>query len=474
MKRLHLLIALLLAALQSSSLGWDAKTAEDVVVRVAIFTSSGKYSGHGSGFVVSRDGHVVTNNHVVRGAGTLLVIRKESPQEMGVYKAEVLFNDSGLDMAIIKAKGMKGGPISTLATEVPPKGDRVYAAGFPGQNDDIKDLIALLNKIMSADEFPIHRKIDSTTEDALDVSIKPGFIEQVSTSSWLRASTGSGGGVELEIIKHSASIVHGNSGGPLFDEKTRVIGINTAGNADEKTYNNLRLSGRITELIDARAFKDHDIHPIISGNTVTALSLADPKILLLIVLVMALCGMGTLLVVHKQRAAAGARGPVLVRGDGRTPHAPSQNDQALTLGTGGEVLGRRSPDTKIAGSGGNRRGMPPAQSNGRNRWVLEGNGPDGRHHRLELDNRRLSQSTSGLKIGRKRESADIELDDSSVSRPHARVFLRKTSLYLEDLGSSNGSFVNGERLGGKIQAIKLKENSEVKLGEVRLRFLPLR
>ena len=54
---------------------------------------------------------------------------------------------------------------------------------------------------------------------------------------------------------------------------------------------------------------------------------------------------------------------------------------------------------------------------------------------------------SELFIGRD-SSNDIVINDAEVSRRHARLFLQGTSYMLEDLGSTNGSFINGQRLVG--------------------------
>lgn len=57
---------------------------------------------------------------------------------------------------------------------------------------------------------------------------------------------------------------------------------------------------------------------------------------------------------------------------------------------------------------------------------------------------------SELFIGRDLNN-DIVVNDAEVSRRHARLFLKGTNYYLEDLGSTNGSFVNGQRLSAPVQ-----------------------
>jgi hypothetical protein len=75
--------------------------------------------------------------------------------------------------------------------------------------------------------------------------------------------------------------------------------------------------------------------------------------------------------------------------------------------------------------------------------------PDERVHFVELvhglDGRRHIVDVAGATIGRK-APADIVLPDSEISRAHCRLALRGEELWVTDLGSTNGTFVNGERV----------------------------
>src|SRR5689334_4805107 len=62
-----------------------------------------------------------------------------------------------------------------------------------------------------------------------------------------------------------------------------------------------------------------------------------------------------------------------------------------------------------------------------------------------LDGRRHVIAGTGVTVGR-REPADIVLPDSEVSRAHCRLVVRDEELWVRDLGSTNGTFVNGERV----------------------------
>src|SRR5271155_1706206 len=69
-------------------------------------------------------------------------------------------------------------------------------------------------------------------------------------------------------------------------------------------------------------------------------------------------------------------------------------------------------------------------------------------------------------LGRAPE-CQIQLDSNMVSRRHAQVTRDKASFFVEDLGSGNGTFVNGKRIA---ERTLLKANDRVKLGPILLRF----
>lgn len=69
-------------------------------------------------------------------------------------------------------------------------------------------------------------------------------------------------------------------------------------------------------------------------------------------------------------------------------------------------------------------------------------------------------------IGRSPE-ADVFLDDVTVSRKHALVVKRKDGLYIDDLGSLNGTYVNRRR----VESHKLIEGDELQIGKYKLTFL---
>lgn len=82
----------------------------------------------------------------------------------------------------------------------------------------------------------------------------------------------------------------------------------------------------------------------------------------------------------------------------------------------------------------------------------------------EIGTARDFEGTCPLVIGRGRD-VQLVLSDPEVSRRHARLETQNGTVFLRDLGSSNGTFLNGRRL---TSAIELREGDEVDVGTTRL------
>ena len=83
---------------------------------------------------------------------------------------------------------------------------------------------------------------------------------------------------------------------------------------------------------------------------------------------------------------------------------------------------------------------------------------------VEFGNVREFEGTCPLVIGRAKD-AQLVLSDPEVSRRHARLESQRGTVFLRDLESSNGTFLNGRRLAS---AIELREGDEVDVGTTRL------
>jgi serine protease Do len=138
----------------------------------------------GSGFIISADGTIVTNNHVVRGARTLSVTLDDGT----VLPAKVIGTDPRTDIAILKIEAGHPLPFIQLGNsrDVKP-GEWVVAMGNPF---------------------------------GLSSTVTAGIVSAVSRDI--------GAGPYDQFIQIDAPINQGNSGGPLFTQDGKVIGMNTA------------------------------------------------------------------------------------------------------------------------------------------------------------------------------------------------------------------------------------------------------
>ena len=93
-------------------------------------------------------------------------------------------------------------------------------------------------------------------------------------------------------------------------------------------------------------------------------------------------------------------------------------------------------------------------------------GSRGALYRLVWDQGRATFGEGEHLLGRD-PALEVCLDSSSVSRQHARVQIADGVAMLEDLGSKNGTFVNGQRI---TTAVRLGDRDQIGVGEVRLRF----
>jgi len=72
----------------------------------------------------------------------------------------------------------------------------------------------------------------------------------------------------------------------------------------------------------------------------------------------------------------------------------------------------------------------------------------------------------GLSIGRS-DDADVRIEDKFASGIHCRIYSRGASYYVEDMGSTNGTHLNGGRLRGEAL---LSDLDEIRIGDTELRF----
>lgn len=146
-------------------------------------------SSLGSGVVLSEDGYIVTNYHVIETADTLRVTIEGEE-----YEAEVVGYDASSDLAVIKANGASGlTPIEIGSSSDLIIGEWVMSLGSPF---------------------------------GLEQSVATGIVSATSRSSIMQTESGDST-IYVDMIQTDAAINPGNSGGALVDKDGKLIGINT-------------------------------------------------------------------------------------------------------------------------------------------------------------------------------------------------------------------------------------------------------
>jgi putative serine protease PepD len=199
------------AAAPSGSVEKVAATVLPSVVKINVTGSSG--SGSGSGIVLSKDGNILTNNHVVSLAGNGGSITVNFNDGKTV-EAKVVGTDPVTDMAVIKAEGVSDLTPATIGKSADLQvGQSVVAIGSPyGLNSTVT------TGIVSA----LNRPVSVATSEEQTPQI-PGFGEQEQQQQSTQDLS-----TTYPAIQTDAAINPGNSGGPLVDMSGRVVGVNSS------------------------------------------------------------------------------------------------------------------------------------------------------------------------------------------------------------------------------------------------------
>jgi putative serine protease PepD len=179
---------------------------------VKINVSGRNESGSGSGIVLSKDGDILTNNHVVAVAGNDGSITVNF-NDGSTARAEVVGTDPVTDIAVIKAQGVKDlTPAKVGSSGSLRVGQSVIAVGSPyGLNATVTSgIVSALNRPVSV----------STAEQQQQ--------DPFGLDPFGQAQQQQGQDTTYPAIQTDAAINPGNSGGPLVDLAGRVVGINSS------------------------------------------------------------------------------------------------------------------------------------------------------------------------------------------------------------------------------------------------------
>lgn len=455
--RILALLAGVLIAAAGCDQGFDLKKVDQSVVRVQhLFIYEGKelLGGHGTGFVLTSDGYVVTNHHVVsvesklpKGLKSVRIFIPDGSWSKRLT-ARVVWSSKSMDLAILLVPGLKRPPVTLSAAPVsqsPLKGDVVYAIGFPGAGDS------------------------TGSQAALESTFTSGVVGKLSRGRGQR------GGAERLIVQHTANINPGNSGGPLFNQCNQVVAINTfaatsvfkitKGPEGEYVAHGAAVSGvyysaHISALIEVL----NSVPELKNVKYKAATRPCQPPSGIPMEMYVAAGAITLLALISLILATMRKRAP---------------REVVKVVETYSQWIRRRSGEGNRKRSGvptrapgGQAADLPPPELD--DGWLLQGKDVKGNPVRMVVGKTELELASKGnekgLIIGRSNALASKTLTDGSVSRRHARMVVEKGELAIEDLNSTYGTKINGTKLA-PYTASPIKEGDNLMLGDVKLTLM---
>lgn len=423
------------------------------------------FGPHGTGFIINEQGYAVTNQHVVRspqlphGVEHLgIFVPDNSWDKDKLRRVTVVWQSKPLDLAIIRIEGLKR-PSVVLADirhgDSPKKGDKVFAVGFPGA-------------------------ADASPRGALSSTLTSGIVGKVFVGRGGRGQT------DRPIIQHEAGVSPGNSGGPLFNDCNQVIGINTfvatskfivrreggrivaRGAAVTGVYYSPHVSSLIA-VLKAQKIRFRSSSGRCRSGSGTSLTL-----IVSVMVALLLAGVAVVLALRRPReriVQVVESYSQMLRRKGSPQASPGSGGPRVVSDVPGTIPGHRvlSPVPNASVAHGEKGGGLGIQGETAESWILSGFDSGGHAVHLSLDQNQLAFATRGLVIGRQKSLSDLLLEDSSVSRRHARIVKLEGGVGIVDLNSSNGTAVDGRRLAPYGEPMPLRAGATVEIGDLKLK-----
>ena len=448
----------LLLGIGPSLHAFDRSQVERSVVRIINETHQFNAAGEriissGSGMVINDSGDILTNYHVIDDSRSLFVVSEFSN---GRQVAQIRWISPAKDLAVIRASGL-GLPAAPLFTGELEEGSspKTFAMGYPG-----------------AANRPGSPNLKASLTDGVLSHSFPG-------SDW-----------RVTVLQHSAVVSGGSSGGPLFDDCGRVIGVNTQRphviTVSGRVLNNsgINWASHIKETIGLLSDKGiqftTDATPcvVVAGGSDPAATNAAAE--------------------ANRQAESAQQGAQQAQQQAESATQTAQEAQAqanqatqaaaeaqqatrltntliavvalVTLVALGLAL--RKPRQEIIRVAGKMAAPLSrlAQSGLRKQpdIALTGFDTQGRPVTLRLSRANLDRQQGGFTVGRHPLLVDHVLDGKRLSKRHARFSGSNGSIFVEDLNSSNGTSVNGTACP-PFQPVQIRPGDVVDVGDIALR-----
>lgn len=397
---------------QTAISGIEINNSDKAVVLIGAEKSRDKV-GAGTGFVVAEGGIVATNHHVIRGANKIVIIvwPEGNASKPDLLPATVVWDSPGLDLALLQVQNLNRRPL-VLHEKIPEKGSKVVSIGFPGAADELWE------------------------KAILESTLTEGIVGRIFEQPWRLNKNGE----PLVIIQHSASVNHGNSGGPLLDNCGRVVGVNTqlgvelTENNEIKQVPGINYASHIAYI--ANALKSRNINyttsatECIDSSNGSVSSSNQPLIYSVLFITLALAIGALVFSLRKTK--------IVTETFTQFKRRSSTNSSS--------VVGNQPVDNNLI--------------------YLNGKDSLGKPINLRLDKQLLNQGE--ILIGRDSSQCKLSIDDATISRMHAAIKIVDGILMIRDVGSTNGSTLDGASISNRFTPVKFGQ--VICLGKVKMKI----
>ncbi len=416
--------------------GAQAELAEKVAERMkkstvrVVILAGDQVKGHGSGFIISSNGHVATNRHVIADAEQAVVLYCTGDR-VYMRRAELVGVSSTADLAILKMDPIPSTTVVEIANTELVTGQTVMTVGFPGTIDN--GSWATLEGVEIGGKSGEGRITTPEARSDFEPAVFSGAVAKIVTESGTR------------LVLHSAKISPGNSGGPLVDADGRVCGINTALVPASMAGADYPISIHASELVTLARAHSIPINLTSSKASIGGVGGGSGMQMLLLVVLAAFAVVMFLMVLRKPRM-------VMVDAVSKLVHSKHQP----------------------ARQGHSRVNIPasphPRASMNTPEMRLRGRDLQGRSYDIPFSDSDFQLSGGKLVIGRNKDLSQLHLSHDSVSRQHATLSSRAGAIHLEDRNSGNGTKLNGREILIGSPPVALQPGDKLTLGEVDLMF----
>lgn len=412
------------------------------VVRIFNFYPSGSpdMTLEGSGFFINEKGFIITNYHLIKSdhPNPLFFVIYRHEKGLVLAKASLMVKDLDRDLAVLHIETSDENadtfvPLPILSEyPVAKSGEDVWSVGYPASLDTNIERNAIIKRMKKLNDDKLRIEtypLNKSTKQFSSPSIFKGTVGRISNKVWGATAddknniTTPEGNMQLEVIEHNALISGGSSGGPLLDSQDMVVGINTQ-RQKQAGYCWASSAAELAKFLDK-----HNIAYIKGEKGM------DKELQMYIYI-----GIGIVILL-----ALGFTAFFYLKNKNNKDDSDEGGDSFT-----GQQVTFTAPPPPPTGELQHRESKPPVTPKATSEpklsgasITLSGKLEDGTAHSCNFSLAMIQANGGKLIIGRNANQAQIVIADPSISRSHAALIVKNGALYLQDLGGSSVTRING-------------------------------